>query len=289
MLPPLLYSTISVLGFITADADSQSPPSPVANFTFNGTYADETGTLSNAQAFGTYFTTNRFGESNSAIGFNGSQYARISGLGNLLSGSRSITIAGWYLVSNGKNHPFAYGSGFIENRALGAGISPSIRLSVSGDPYNGIQGNTGRWTDVHTTTIFPMGTWAHLTMVLQENLTPLIYMDGTALAWNIAPPNFSPIAFTSDYGIGADITDGAPYFSSYSVGAVSDLKFYDVAFTSDQVQALYNSERAVYEVTLTLKSSTNMTDWAPVLTNIVETYNPQEFYKNEISVRIKLP
>mgnify|MGYP002632893289 CR=1 FL=1 len=45
----------------------------------------------------------------------------------------------------------------------------------------------------------------------------------------------------------------------------------------------------VYEVTLTLKSSSNLTTWTPVLTNIVETQNPQEFYKNDISVRIKAP
>ena len=242
MLPPLLYSTISVLGFIAADANSQPPPSPVANFTFNGTYADETGTISNAQAFGTYFTTNRFGESNSAIGFNGSQYARISGLGNLLSGKSGISIAGWYLVQNGKNHPFSYSSGFIENTSLGAGVSPAIRLWVSGDPNNGIQANMGRWSDVYTTTVFPMGNWAHLTIVLQEATTPLIYKDGVALQWGSTPATFTPITFASDYGIGVDITDGNPFYATYSVGAISDMKFYDQALTANEVETLYNAE-----------------------------------------------
>jgi hypothetical protein len=45
----------------------------------------------------------------------------------------------------------------------------------------------------------------------------------------------------------------------------------------------------VYEVSLILQSSSSLTNWTPVLTNIVETQNPQEFYKNDISVRIKTP
>jgi hypothetical protein len=221
---------------------AQPLPNPVANFTFDGTYVDATGNLSTATAFGTYFTTNRFGDADSAVGFGGSQYARISGLGGLLSGSPSITIAGWYLVNSGKSFPFPYSSGFIESTSLGAGVSPAIRLWIAGDPNNGIQANTGIWGDVYTTTVFPMGNWAHLTMVLQENLTPLIYMNGNALTWQTAPANFSPITFSSDYGIGTDIIDGSPFGPNYSIGAISDLKFYDEALSASQVETLYNTE-----------------------------------------------
>ena len=221
---------------------SQSLPGPVADFRFNGSYSDTIGNLSDATAFGTYFTTNRFGDLNSAVGFNGNQYARISGLGNLLSGKSGISIAGWYLVQNGKNFPFSYSSGFIENTSLGAGVSPAIRLWVSGDPNNGIQANMGRWSDVYTTTVFPMGNWAHLTIVLQEATTPLIYKDGVALQWGSTPATFTPITFASDYGIGVDITDGNPFYATYSVGAISDMKFYDQALTANEVETLYNAE-----------------------------------------------
>ena len=135
-----------------------------------------------------------------------------------------------------------YSSGFIENTSLGAGVSPAIRLWVSGDPNNGIQANMGRWSDVYTTTVFPMGNWAHLTIVLQEATTPLIYKDGVALQWGSTPATFTPITFASDYGIGVDITDGNPFYATYSVGAISDMKFYDQALTANEVETLYNAE-----------------------------------------------
>jgi hypothetical protein len=248
----------------SAPTKAQSLPSPVANFSFNNTYADATGALGNATAYGTYFTTNRFGDLNSAVGFSGSQYARISGLGSLLSGAPTITIAGWYLVNSGKGFPLSYSSGFIENTNLGEGVSPAIRLWVAGDPNNGIQGNMGRWSDVYTTTTFPMGDWAHLTMVLQENATPLIYMNGHELTWITAPANFVPITFASDYGVGVDIVNGQPFWATYSIGAVSDLKFYDDAFTAQQVQTLYNVESVPEPSTyaLLLMTSAGALSWA---------------------------
>ena len=45
----------------------------------------------------------------------------------------------------------------------------------------------------------------------------------------------------------------------------------------------------VYEVSLTLKSSTDMINWTSVLTNVIETQNPLEFYKTDISVQLKEP
>lgn len=45
----------------------------------------------------------------------------------------------------------------------------------------------------------------------------------------------------------------------------------------------------VYEVSLTLKSSTDMINWTPVLTNVIETLNPREFYKTDIAVQLKEP
>lgn len=87
-----------------------------------------------------------------------------------------------------------------------------------------------------------------------------------------------------DYTVVADRT--GPITISFNTGP-STLYNGDGSWTPNDNILILN--KAVYEVSLTLKSSTNMTDWIPVLTNIVETYNPQEFYKNDISVRIKAP
>jgi hypothetical protein len=208
----------------------------VANYTFNNTLSDSTGTLSSASNYGTYFTSDRFGNANGALGFNGSQYATISGLGSIFSGKSAITVSGWYLVDDyfGK-----YNSGFINTASGQEGVTPALGIEVSA--HGALGGQMGVWQDVYTQGVPQRGNWHQIVSVIQQGSLPTMYLNGVAQSW-MSPwiPNVlsNPIAsFTSDYGLGARIENNSPgYFSS---GAISDLLFYETALSSTQVSALY--------------------------------------------------
>jgi hypothetical protein len=98
----------------------------VAYYPFNGTFNDLTGNLGPAANSGAFFAADRFGNTNGAIGFSGSQYAIISGLGSVMSGSPSgVTVSGWYYCNPGSTN---FASGFIQNPSGQPG--PSIRFDV---------------------------------------------------------------------------------------------------------------------------------------------------------------
>jgi hypothetical protein len=91
----------------------------------------------------------------------------------------------------------------------------------------------------------------------------VLYLNGTLILDSAVDPNFSQgdkVSFTY-IGGGASPTTLGPV-------------------TIDAIP---------YEVTLITKSSTNLSSWSSVITNKIETYNPTEFYKTDISVTIKPP
>jgi len=225
------------------DPNSFNPLSKglVAYFPFRNSLSDESGNALSGANNGCTFTTNHLGQTNSAIAFAGSQHARLKGLGSVLSGKSEISIAGWYYLESGKSHPLGYSSGFIEETSSGENVSPALRISVSGDPYNFIGGNMGLWKDVSTSAKFPMGQWAHITAVLKVGSLPTMYLNGIPLTW-MEPwlPDVweQTISFNSDYGIGADITDGEAHWGTFSIGAVSELRFYDRALSPAEIAQL---------------------------------------------------
>ena len=210
----------------------------VAYYPFNGNLSDQTGNLNPAENFGTFFTLNRFGFSNSAVGFNGTQYTAINGLGGLIGGHDEAAISAWYLINNGD-----FNSGFIIPSYGMEGKAPGLELVVS--HYGALGGEMGVWQDVYTS--FNYGQeytkWHHIIYSIKKGEQPKIYLDGILQQWlspwvpatTIGIPNFN-----SPYGIGARFEGGSPnYFSS---GAISDLRFYNRALSSNEVAALYAME-----------------------------------------------
>jgi hypothetical protein len=90
-----------------------------------------------------------------------------------------------------------------------------------------------------------MGSWAHIALTAEVGKTPVMYMNGKALEW-MAP--WTPvvlanaISFNSDYGVGNCLHNGNPYYSTYSNGAISDLRFYNRALSASDVAKLYDQE-----------------------------------------------
>jgi Concanavalin A-like lectin/glucanases superfamily len=128
--------------------------------------------------------------------------------------------------------------------------------------------------------------WQHLAVTSDSNNVRKIYLDG----------KLKSTGASSGYGdrlstllIGADIRDSLANSASFFSGSISAIRVYDRPLSDTEVGAINLLERPLYEVTLTTKSSTNLNEWTSVLTNKIETYNPTEFYKNDISVTIKPP
>jgi hypothetical protein len=216
---------------------SRATAAVVAEYNFNGTLSESTGNLSAASNHGTYFTADRFGNVNGALGFSGSQYATISGLGSFLSGKSSASVSGWYLFNSGR-----FTSGFMVTAPGQEGITPSLGIEVSAWGYLG--GYMGVWYDVYTTAQPQQSAWHQITSVINQGSQPTLYLDGVEQPWMSpwVPSSLSnPIpSFTSDYGLGARIENGNPVY--FSRGGIDDLQFYDSALSSLQVSQIYTQQ-----------------------------------------------
>jgi hypothetical protein len=220
----------------------------VAYYPFNGDFNDSVGYLAPASNYGAFFTYDRFGNSNGAIGFSGSQYAIISGLGSILSGSQTgVTVTAWYYIN--KSH-LGFNSGFIQNPQNQA--APAIRISVGGPPDYVISGDLGGWGgyqgayDVTTSTPFPVGSWHQITAVIPVGSLPLYFLDGVACTWgNPLPQNPTvPLNFNCNYCVGTSWeVNKAMLLPGYLMnGAISNLRFYNRALSSNEISALYTLE-----------------------------------------------
>ena len=219
----------------------------VAYYQFNGTFNDYAGNLSPATNNGSFFSANRFGKSNGAVGFTGSQYTTITGLGSILSGSKSgVTVAFWCFATQD------FFSGFIQNDFNNPTISPAIRIGVQGDG-NILYGNLGRWgsypgndiPDLNSPTHFSYGAWHQITGVINVGSVPKFYLDGVLCSLkNVPLIQSQPLVFDCDYCVGTSWEGGVPMTGNgYAMhGRISDLRFYNRALSSNEVAALYALE-----------------------------------------------
>jgi hypothetical protein len=281
VFPSLTFVTFCALGFMTHTLSAQLPGSLtdglVAYYPFQGNASNAVSTSFGLQISpDASLTNNQTGAPNSAYYFSGQGGVGLQSTNNFPF-LPSLTVSAWFHMPLG-----ATSKGRIVENNFGQGswviVVDPTELVVSGAliPSN-YDGNN---LIVFTNTV-SLGTWNQAALSFdQTSGVAAFYLNGALMSTISSLP---PLRNLGDYPIEVGGLD------ERFIGSISDVTIYNRALSDDEVLALYNAERPVYEVTLTLKSSTNMTDWVPVLTNIVETYNPQEFYKNDISVRIKAP
>ena len=243
---PILIFILVVAGLAKAQADDYDYTSLsnglVAYYQFNGNLNDAIGNLAPASNNGAYFTSDRFGNSNGALGFNGSQYAIISGLGGVMSGSTSgVTVSGWYYCNVGSP---GFASGFIQN-PQDQGDVPALRINVT-SPNNYIQGDLGVWgvgPDLVTSTPFPTGSWHNITAVITVYGYPQYFLDGVACPWGSSSPTpqVGPFSFNCNYCVGTSWEQNHPVSNSGYLlsGAISGLRFYSRPLSATEVAALY--------------------------------------------------
>lgn len=240
------------------------------------------------------YGVDRFGIASSSLVLSNA-YAQLRSMNNLgITGNQHATISVWIKPQAQVEGIWLAGFG-----SLGSSMS-AFALSLKDVSVSGLRlfhsvppgfGATRGEQTVSTTAVGNLTGWNHLVAVYPGNVSNVcLYLNGQLLSGSLLRDSTS--SSTTLNVPGTPLVVGVQPqqdLSGNMKGSLDDLRVYDRALSSEEVVLLYNLERPVYEVTLVLKSSTNMASWASVYTNIVETFNAQEFYKKDISVRIKPP
>ncbi len=237
----------------------------IAYFPFDGTALDGTtngndGTLLGSAAFG----VDRFGNSNSCLALPGTQGV---GSGVDVPSLSSlpyypVTYSAWFVASNFPSTPSGpstemtlLGREQCEQQYDGA-------IIVSGNP-DGIGNNTLDYftggTGAYATIATPLGAWCQIVVTIASNRAVTFYLNGTNLPifGTTTAEYYSP---NEDFRIGASSGSGCAYEHVWN-GLIDDVRIYNRALASNEVQSLYS-----YETSLTNPAPTIAIGLSPTVT-----------------------
>jgi Concanavalin A-like lectin/glucanases superfamily/Immunoglobulin domain len=248
-----LFWILTVTAALMARAPAQSffTNGLVAYFPFDGNANDASGNGNNGFAENTYSTTNQFGQTNSALGFEGNSWVYIPYSPSLFTSNFSVSLM------------FNSQTGFADFCLLRSG-------NVSSDPYLGYEiserdfdqffgfsdfdgiynaNNFGHEYD-SAECVTPIGNWQqdqwyNLTFT-QCGTNAQLYINGVLISSAANTPPYAP-AQSSPLYIGADAIDpatsdptAAPW--DFFTGIIYDVRFYNRALSSNEVAQLYAYE-----------------------------------------------
>lgn len=220
---------------------------------FNGNANDASGNNNHGVASNAYLTTDRFGQTNSAYQFNGSN-ARIDVSNAFFNvGWNSYTISAWTYSTN-YNNPNNYNdSQIIINTNLHNGIA--ITGYGNNNPFNSIWDNRyvflansnpifRAWDMVlsngYSNTFRAIYTWKHIVLVKSNN-TFRLYVDGvldkTVVSSLSANSYFCRMVFGN---ISPEIPANSESFEGF-LGKLDDFGIWNRALSQSEITALYNS------------------------------------------------
>lgn len=207
-----------------------------------------------AASGGTGFTSDRFGNANSAASFGGTSNAgRITITHNTsLEFTTGATFACWVRVNSA--------TGTFGNGTVGAGGSQCF-FAKAGDAGGGFWqlgriesggltnqiGNNSVPTLTGAILPYTLGTWFHYVVTMDAS-GHKIYVNGVLQSENTTPANLSAMN-TRDLGIGRFISNWYPLN-----GAVDEFRVYNRVITLDEIDALANDN--VLDISISLSEST---------------------------------
>jgi hypothetical protein len=172
------------------------------------------------------------------------------------------------------------GSALSNNAVLRIGVNdgsvePSFQNLGRIEFLNSGQG--GSLTTYSTTSgILRTNAWNHIVVSANGSTEIAIYANGTLLQrWTNTP---QLVFDQNDYFFGNQLGYTYPL-----QGQLDQIRVYNRPLTGSEVTSLYNVDRIRY-VKLVHQSSTDLNNWQPFVTNVIETYSPNEFYRANISV-----
>lgn len=246
----------------------------VAYYPFNGSGNDASGNGNNGTVYGATLTTDRFGNANSAFGFNGtSNYIQVADANSLDFGNTtSFTISCW-IKTTGTDGNF---HGIVTKST----ITPTTELGWQlGSQNNVIQNEFGGGTTVanfHGNILINNNNWHLITYIVNRNTNNASYYVDGILDNSLNSSNFSlNISNSRPMYFGADRQLGAPYFFQ---GSIDDIRIYNRVLSQSEVTALYNeNSQNVTDCKFTTNSeswvgTTDITNASNILDNDQNTF-----------------
>lgn len=230
-----LFSLIAALGVMTgiasiANAQSFLTNGLVSYYPFHGNANDAIGT-NNGTVYGAVLSTNRFGQANSAYLFNGSSSYIDLGAPSNLQFTNNFTITAWWLFSGNSlqnprivSYTGGQGNGYEILTQFGYLTDRPLQC-FSGDSY------------FSTTLSYTQNQWYAAALVV-SNGAASIYVNGTLAGSGAVETSYS-FTTTNDLHIGNDAwTTEWDWWG----GLIDDVRFYNRALSTNDVQALYQYE-----------------------------------------------
>jgi hypothetical protein len=244
----VLMTGLSLLAFEVEGQPSFLTNGLAAYYPFKGNANDASGNGNNGIVNGAVLTTDRFGNPNSAYGFNGvNQW--ISFAAPPLTNVVNWTFSAWVKPANYTKERIAVQIGF-DNEATGNGYGFGF---ASSSTWTGIFSGVGGGFISSGRAITDTNEWYQVVM-LRDSTTTSFYINGTQ-----TPSNYTIAPKTpTDFTIGSQT--GVRFFS----GLIDDVRVYNRALSSSEVAQLYsiesgllNIQKAVYLNTCNLSVGSN--------------------------------
>jgi Concanavalin A-like lectin/glucanases superfamily len=218
----------------------------VSCYPFNGNAIDAKG-FSNGTVGGATLTTDRFGNSNSAYSFSGSNFIELTQQNYFFN--TEYTYAAWVQATN-----------------LPTSGSANTILSVSGGGQmlyignSSVTNNLPAWAQIvytnenlpasphpSSTTNVTTGNWHHVVSTLSRTQIK-IYLDGILIRTSNFSSTITPTYSTNPRSaIGARDINGT--YGQNFYGKIDDVQIYNVVLTAGQVQSLFNNSQVCYDAT----------------------------------------
>jgi hypothetical protein len=220
-----IFFTVLIFTWLLFFTDAPAQTSNlVAYYPFNGNADDESGNGNHGTVMGATLAEDRFGNLNSAYGFDGVD-DHISYPTLWSSPPVAITTAAWFKAMQTND----------EGKILYHGDNGEFQLISIGDTALGAVHLPSTWYFTYATTI--PSNWHFLTGVWEQGESYLLYLDGD-LVDSITVPNepLLDVGPTYQPSIGSYNRTGGAYFWGY----LDDIRIYDRALSSDEIDSLFN-------------------------------------------------
>lgn len=256
---------------IVAQIPSNIPKNGLVGYwPFNGNAKDESGNGNDGKVNGATLTTDRFGISNKAYNFSGSDWIELNSL-SAINASNKLAVSIW-VKSTGLNSnsncnlgclQYYFSRGFDGGYGFGLstfqGNNPHFSVNINGILEWGQQVQSPNKTDL------PHTQWHHLLMNY-DGTSINFYVDGIPSA--TTPYNMGVgIEKKSNAVFGRQFVEGSSY---YTVGMIDDAAIWNRALTDEEIGNLFSFDSN--KISNVINSSTN---------NNLNSENP---YKNTISI-----
>jgi hypothetical protein len=224
----------------------------VAYYPFNGNANDESGNGNNGTVNGATLTTDRFGVTDKAYSFNGSNNYIDCGKKSILDITGAMTISSWIKLQELPTSTSNYGI-FMKNENGSYGLEIYNGKIESALYINGSYQNQG--TSISN---LQVGKW-HFVLAKYDGNSIVFYLDAIKkdtvnISGNIAVTDLALL-------IGANPTPASPYYANCFKGFIDDSRIYNRALTDSEILQLYSENGWPLTSSVTLTSPNGGENW----------------------------